>query len=97
MNLKQAEEWKKCFQQNSVLMHLDISQNNLASSEVELMSKFVLSPPGDGLKDNHAILGIHMVGNQGKTDALGFVSAQDEANHSQMHLFSRIKRKLFVL
>ena len=34
------------------------------------MTKFAL---GDGLKLNHSILGIHMMGNEAKVDELGFL------------------------
>jgi hypothetical protein len=51
---------------------------------------------GEGLKDNHTILGIHMLGNEGVTDTQGFVNPNDDNGMSQeamSHIFSRIKRK----
>ena len=43
----------------------------------------------EGLRENHAILGIHMIGNEAQTDALGFVvPCVGEA--AEMHTFTRI-------
>lgn len=33
---------------------------------------------GEGLKENHSILGIHMLGNEAKVDQLGFVDPKEQ-------------------
>jgi len=48
----------------------------------------------EGLTDNHNILGIHMLGNMGKTDALGFLHKSDEIDYAMSTLFTRIKPTL---
>ena len=63
--LEHASEWKVAFQKNRALIHLDLSNNNLAEKECVLIN--------EGLTHNHTILGIHMIGNEAATDALGFV------------------------
>lgn len=52
------------FRENRSLIHLDLSHNNLKSEDCELME--------EGLKDNHTILGLHMVGNDFNTNSLGY-------------------------
>ena len=59
-----SEEWSKAFKTNQSLKHLDISHNNLDSRELIEMKV--------GLDQNHTILGIHLQGNEGTVDALGF-------------------------
>jgi hypothetical protein len=61
---------------------VDISQNNLTEKECCLINQ--------GLTHNHTILGIHMIGNEASTDALGFVHAGEQET-SVSHLFTRIK------
>jgi NLR family CARD domain-containing protein 3 len=48
----------------------------------------------EGLKDNHNILGIHMLGNMGKTDHLGFLRAEQDYDYAMTTLFTRIKPNL---
>ena len=42
-----------------------MSHNNIRLDDVEII--------GDGLKDNHHILGLHFIGNDGNVDPKGFV------------------------
>ena len=52
---------------------------------------------GEGLRQNHTVLGIHMLGNEAIVDALGFVqpSSGEEFDYNvKSHIFTRIKRKL---
>ena len=65
LDLSLADEWSKAFTVNTGLVHLDLSHNNLDSRELEAMKV--------GLDENHTILGIHIAGNEGTTDAMGFV------------------------
>ena len=45
-----------------------MSHNHIPMTDVEIIA--------DGLKDNHNILGIHFIGNDGDVDAKGFVNPQ---------------------
>ena len=49
------------FRENKTLIHLDLSHNNLRKQDIIMME--------EGLRDNHTLLGIHMVGNELNTDA----------------------------
>ena len=43
-----------------------MSHNNIGLDDVEIMA--------DGLKQNHSILGLHFIGNDGDIDVKGFLS-----------------------
>ena len=43
------------------MLHVDFSNNGFSATEIEVIA--------EGLKDNHTILGIHMIGNEATTDA----------------------------
>lgn len=60
-----AMSWKECFEHNTSLMHVDLRHNNLNSQEIEIISQ--------GLANNHTILAIHLLGNEGEADTQGFV------------------------
>lgn len=51
------------------LVHLDLSYNSLRAEECGVL--------GSGLRDNHTLLGLHLVGNAAAVDADGFVVAGD--------------------
>ena len=55
---------------NKSLIHLDISFNGISKSDCILI--------GEGIKDNHTLLGIHLRGNEGTVDTLGFVKESRE-------------------
>ena len=55
-------------QENKSLVHLDFSFNGFKADDIALI--------GEGLKHNHTILGIHMMGNEAKVDELGFVTPE---------------------
>lgn len=63
-----AQGWKECFQSNTSIVHIDFSNNSFSAHEVEVIA--------EGLKENHTILGIHMIGNEASVDALGFVAPE---------------------
>jgi NLR family CARD domain-containing protein 3 len=44
----------------------------------------------NGLKENHTILGIHMIGNEGSTDAYGFIKGHRNEDPGISHVFTRI-------
>jgi hypothetical protein len=64
--LDSAEAWKACFSANTGLIHMDFSNNGFTATEIEVIA--------EGLKENHTLLGIHMLGNEAATDAMGFVA-----------------------
>lgn len=49
------------FRENKSLIHLDISHNNFKRGDCDLIE--------EGLKDNHTLLGLHMVGNDVDTNS----------------------------
>ena len=55
-----AEAWRDCFRENKSLVHVDISHNKVPKIDMEII--------GEGLKENHTILGIHVNGNSGHVD-----------------------------
>lgn len=65
-----ARAWAECFRRNTDLIHVDISHNNLRTLEMEVIA--------EGLKSNHTILGIHIMGNEAEIDNKGFVEADNE-------------------
>ena len=46
-----------------------MSHNNIDSKEIEIFR--------EGLDENHTIYGLHFAGNEGSTDAFGFVNHFD--------------------
>jgi hypothetical protein len=48
---------------------------------------------GEGLKSNHTLLGIHLMGNEAKVDELGFVMPEKTMDSASFHVFTRIPRK----
>ena len=69
IDLESANAWSEFFSKNEHLVHLDMSHNNLDSRELKIMS--------EGLNENVTILGIHLTGNEGETDAMGFIKHHD--------------------
>lgn len=64
--------WGTCLSQNKTLVHLDLSFNKILKNDVDIIS--------EKIKVNHTIYGLHMQGNEGRTDSLGFVRPQFKAN-----------------
>ena len=52
---KMASSFKELFMKNSTLIHIDLSHNDFMEIELDIMN--------EGLKENHSILGLHMLGN----------------------------------
>ena len=63
-----ADFWRDLFAENTSLVHVDFSHNNLEKRDVESFS--------EGLKSNHTIMGVHFLGNQGEIDGQGFLKAR---------------------
>lgn len=62
-----ANELGQYFHESIIsLIHLDISHNNLSTTDAKFIS--------EEIKDNHTILGIHVDGNEMTIDGLGFIS-----------------------
>ena len=57
-------EFGDMFRANKTLIHIDLSHNNFKKSDCELMEQ--------GLRDNHTLLGIHMIGNELNTNSKGY-------------------------
>ncbi|CDW87404.1 UNKNOWN [Stylonychia lemnae] len=81
--------WKfmKAFASNKRLAHVDLSFNSFKREDIKII--------GEGLKNNHTILGIHMLGNDAEVNQLGFVDGfKKEDNHLMGHVFTRIPAHL---
>ncbi|OMJ69565.1 hypothetical protein SteCoe_32683 [Stentor coeruleus] len=77
----------KCFKINSLLLHVDLSYNNITFQECEIFAELI--------KSNHKILGLHMIGNEGFIDAKGFLYPSEitQGTMQQGHFFNRILDK----
>eukprot|EP00347_Sterkiella_histriomuscorum_P007903 403347122 len=82
-----AQSFKNMFLQNKCLIHLDLSHNGFMDEELETMS--------EGLKENHTILGLHMMGNEKTTDTFGYMTLKDN-NPGASHIMTRITPNLEV-
>jgi hypothetical protein len=78
--------WRECYEQNTTLLHVDMSNNLLNASEMQSIS--------DGLQFNHTILGIHLVGNEAEVDTKGFVKADKNVSLTHASLYTRISPSL---
>lgn len=58
------------------LVHLDLSYNSLRAEDCVVLA--------GGLRDNHTLVGLHLVGNSASVDADGFVIARDVGSASGM-------------
>ncbi|CAI2364389.1 unnamed protein product [Moneuplotes crassus] len=69
--------FSEAFKINNTLVHVDMSYLGLIKKDLELLNQ--------GLKHNHSILGIHMLGNEGGVDSLGYLSTDlDPPSSSQL-------------
>ena len=60
-----AWKWRKTLMKNLTLLHVDISFNGFTDQDMIAI--------GDGLRENHTLLGCHVEGNNCKMDSLGFI------------------------
>jgi len=79
------KELSDAFKKNKTLLHLDISYCGFTREDLNIMNT--------GLKYNHSLLGIHMVGNQGGVDSLGFLNENMEPPSSSQ-LITKIDANL---
>ena len=63
-----GQDMQNMFKENKTLIHVDLSHNNLKAVDCEMME--------EGLKDNHTILGLHMIGNEYDTNSLGYFAKE---------------------
>jgi NLR family CARD domain-containing protein 3 len=59
-------KWGAVFENNRLLIHLDLSFNKIGVDDCRIMS--------EKLRSNHSLYGIHFQGNAGKIDSLGFLN-----------------------
>ena len=83
-----AKAFAACFESNTSLLHVDMSSDLFDREDVQILNQ--------GLTENHSILGIHMGGNKGRTDPLGFVNPLAENDEAESHVFTRIQPNLQV-
>lgn len=74
------------FKHNRSLVHVDLSHTGLTKEDCKDIVE-------GGLRRNHHVLGLHMVGNEMDTDALGFLSFPG-SHPSVSHIFMRIHSTL---
>ncbi len=79
-----AKSWRDMFMINRALVHLDLSHNGFKFADCKIL--------GEGLKENHSILGLHMIGNEGAVDVLGYINPEPTPNLGLSHVFTRIDR-----
>lgn len=78
-------DFAEAFKNNTHLMHVDLSYVGLIKKDLEDLNV--------GLKHNHTLLGIHIIGNEGGVDSIGFLSpVLDPPSSSQ--LISKISPNL---
>lgn len=58
------------FRLNAGLVHVDISCCGFGQKDIQTLN--------EGLKSNHKIMGIHLLGNKGKVDGLGFLEPDSD-------------------
>ena len=58
-----AKEFSVFWEENKSMVHIDISHCNFNTFDMEVI--------GEGLKSNHTLLGIHLIGNKGIINSKG--------------------------
>jgi hypothetical protein len=81
-NKSTAEVISKCVKQNTALAHLDISYNSITAEDAEIIA--------EGLKSNHTILGIHVLGNACEVDPRGFLKPNSKLKIKSGQFYQRI-------
>ena len=90
-NITSKNNWNVCdnfsemFIHNKSLIHLDLSYWGFSLIECKVLH--------EGLKQNHTILGLHMMGNKMNVDSLGFLR-EDDMLVSSTHVVPRIENSL---
>ena len=63
--MESAWKWRSTLRRNRSLVHFDMSYNQFSTEDMLAI--------GDGLRENHTLLGFHTEGNSATVDSLGFV------------------------
>lgn len=84
-----AKSWKNMLMENKTLVHIDLSHNGFKLQDCTIIA--------EGLKQNHTILGIHMAGNAGSIDVLGYLNPEKDNELGLCHIFTRIDCMLNIL
>lgn len=72
-----SNQISETFKANKSIMHIDLSYCGFTREDLDVLNS--------GLKYNHTILGIHMIGNQGGVDSFGFLwGSIDPPSSSQL-------------
>ena len=69
-----GEGWGRSLENNTTLIHLDLSNNDLGEIACRAM--------GNRLNNNHTLYGIHLNGNATCTDSLGFLLYAEDIKSS---------------
>lgn len=80
-----GSDFEAMFKENKSLIHLDLSHNNIKKEDCEVMA--------EGLKENHTVLGFHMIGNEVDLNSLGYFKTYS-SDPSAAHIAMRIKPTL---
>ena len=80
--VESAWKWRSALRRNRFLIHFDISYNQFSIEDMQVV--------GDGLRENHTLLGFHTEGNNAAVDSLGFVIP---AINSRGERFINMKQK----
>jgi len=70
-----ADAIAQVLRESSILFHLDLSYNQLDVAACAII--------GEGLRDNHYLYGLHMVGNAAVVDADGFLMPRDAVANTE--------------
>ncbi|CAI2371034.1 unnamed protein product [Moneuplotes crassus] len=81
-----SKQFSQTCSENKGLLHLDLSHCNFDQEDISIIS--------EGLKKNHTILGIHILGNKASIDAKGFVHSHETPDCALSQVFSRISPDL---
>eukprot|EP00347_Sterkiella_histriomuscorum_P017828 403347825 len=84
--VKVGSDFCEMFKLNKTLIHLDLSHNNFNKTDCLSMEL--------GLRENHSLLGLHMLGNEMNTNSQGFIKEDGQNDPSLSHIISRISPTL---
>lgn len=76
-----AIEFSKLLGSQESLLHVDISHNRIDTESCRIIS--------EGLKQNHSLWGLHIMGNEGKVDTKGFLLSGKLEHTISMEQFAR--------
>ncbi len=71
------------------LVHLDLSHNKIKKEDCAVIA--------EGLAQNHTLWGLHMIGNEGRVDAKGYLIPDKDREATAEHLAHRINGRRMVI